>query len=61
MSRDVVFVKYNTSDELRYKYASISVPNIYKCLETLYFVKYTRQMGSIIRIFQFQYQLYINV
>ena len=36
MSRDVVFVKYNTSDELRYKYISSSVPNIYKCLEMLY-------------------------
>ena len=40
MSRDVGFVKYNTSDELRYKYTSISVPDIYKCLEMLYFVKY---------------------
>ena len=40
MSRDIVFVKYNTSDELRYKDISISVPNIYKCLEMLYFVKY---------------------
>ena len=38
MSRDVVFVKNNTSDEFRYKlkYISISVPNIYKCLEMLY-------------------------
>ena len=36
MSRDVVFVKYNTSDEFSYKYTSISVPNIYKCLEMLY-------------------------
>ena len=36
MSRDVVFVKYNTSDEFRYKYISISVPNKYKCLEMLY-------------------------
>ena len=40
MSRDVVFVKYNTSDAFRYKYISISVPYIYKCLEMLYFVKY---------------------
>ena len=36
MSRNVVFVKYNTSDEFRYKDISISVPNIYKCLEMLY-------------------------
>ena len=36
MSRDVVFVKHNTTDELSYKYISISVPNIYKCLEMLY-------------------------
>ena len=36
MSRDVVFVKYNASDELRYKYTSISVSNIYTCLEMLY-------------------------
>ena len=36
MSRDVVFVKYNTSGEFRYKYTSISVPNKYKCLEILY-------------------------
>ena len=30
MSRDVVFVKYNTSDEFRYMYKdiSISVPDI---------------------------------
>ena len=40
MSRDVVFVKYNTSDGLRYKYTSISVSNIYTCFEMLYFVKY---------------------
>ena len=38
MSRDVVFIKYNSSDELRYKYTSISVPDIYKCLEI--FVEY---------------------
>ena len=30
MSRDVVFVKYNTSDELGYKDISISVPDIYR-------------------------------
>ena len=36
MSRDVVFVKYNTSDELRYKDNSISVADISKCLEMLY-------------------------
>ena len=36
MSRDVVFVKYNMSYEFRYKYTSISVPDIYKCLEMLY-------------------------
>ena len=36
MSRDVVFIKYNTSDEFRYKDISISVPNIYKCLEMLF-------------------------
>ena len=29
MSRDVVFVKYNTSDKLKYKNNSTSVPNIY--------------------------------
>ena len=29
MSRDVVFVKYNTSDKLRHKYISVSVPDIY--------------------------------
>ena len=34
MSRDVVFVKYNTSDE--FKYISISVPDIQKWLEMLY-------------------------
>ena len=28
MSRDVVFVKYITSDEFRYKDISISVPDI---------------------------------
>ena len=36
MSRDVVFIKYNTSDEFRYKDISISVPNIYNCLEMLF-------------------------
>ena len=40
MSRDVVFVKYNTSNELGYKDISISIPDIYKCLEMLYFLKY---------------------
>ena len=29
MSRVVVLVKYNTSDKLKYKNISISVPNIY--------------------------------
>ena len=36
MSRDVVFVKYITSDEFRYKDISISVPDIKQCLEMLY-------------------------
>ena len=36
MSRDVVFVKHNTSDELRYKDISIIVSDIKKSLEMLY-------------------------
>ena len=36
MSRDIVFVKYNTLDEFRYKDISISVPKLWKCPEMLY-------------------------
>ena len=40
MSRDVVFVKYNTSDELRYKYASISESRYIEMSRDVVFVKY---------------------
>ena len=32
MSRDVVFVKYNTSDKLSKEYFNFSTKYIYKCL-----------------------------
>ena len=40
MSRDVVFVKYNTSDELRYKYISAFSTRYIEMSRDVVFVKY---------------------
>ena len=60
MSRDVVFVKYNTSDKLKNKYISIRVLDI-KMSRDVAALNTTRQMRKSITIVQFQYQIYRNV
>ena len=60
MSRDVVFVKYNTSDKLKNKYISIRVLDI-KMSRDVAALNTTRQMRKNITIVQFQYQIYRNV